>query len=213
MQDTRRREITERQFESLIFISSELVIFAMFYLMQVDAIFYYLYLSVTPLLFVVISYSLPEIRNAVSATLLSKDFMILISVLLFWLYLYALTRNGPVYVFETAYYPVFLEEFNFRFLIIMFLQRRFPIGQAIIIQAVLYSLLYLSFILFQGPGYPGIFAELFMIDNFAMAVTYGAIYYFRKNFYIAAAVHMSLYLMDVFLPPSLGWIAYVTTPV
>ena len=185
----------------------------MFYLMQVDAIFYYLYLSVTPLLFVVISYSLPEIRNAVSATLLSKDFMILISVLLFWLYLYALTRNGPVYVFETAYYPVFLEEFNFRFLIIMFLQRRFPIGQAIIIQAVLYSLLYLSFILFQGPGYPGIFMELFMIDNFAMAVTYGAIYYFRKNFYIAAAVHMSLYLMDVFLPSSLGWIAYVTTPV
>ena len=202
-----------RGFESLTFIFSELAIFSMFYLMQVGTIFYYLYLGITPMLFALITYSVPEIRKAVSATLLSKDFLFLISVFLLWLYLYALTHNGPAYVFETAYYPVFLEEFNFRFLIITFLQRRFPIGQAIIIQAVFYSVLYLSFILFQGPGYPGIFMELFIIDNFAMAVMYGAIYYFRKNFYIAAAVHLSLYLMDVFLPPSLGWIAYVTTPV
>ncbi len=191
----------------------EFAIFAMFYLIQVGTIFYYFYIGITPLLFLFASVYFQDIRGSIFKVLVNKDLVVLIAAIFLWLFLFAATRNGPLYVFETAYYPVFLEQFNFRFLIITFLRRRFSFGQAIVLQGVLYAIFYASYIFFYPSGYPGPFLELFIIDNFSMAIVYGVLYYLRKNFYLAATLHMSLYLMSVFLPASLGWIPQVTTPV
>lgn len=191
----------------------EAAIFAMFYLIQVNVYFYYLYIGATPLLFFLASVYFTDIRGSIYRVLLNKDIVILISAIFIWLFLFAATHNGPLYVFETAYYPVFLEEFNFRFLIITFLRRKYSFGQSIVLQGLLYALFYSSFLLFYPTGFPGAFLELFIIDNFSMAIVYGVLYYFRKNFYIAATLHLSLYLISVFLPASLGWIPQITTPV
>ncbi len=197
----------------LLAILLEPAIFVLFYLIQVNVYFYYLYLAATPLLFLLASWYVEDIRKALYRALLHKDAIFLFSSLAIWLFLYAATKNGPLYVFETAYYPVFLEEFNFRFILMVLLKRRFADGQAVALQALLYAIFYSSFLLFYPTGFPGVFAELFFFDNFAMAAMYGLIYYFRKNFYIAATVHLALYLMTVFLPASLGWLPQVTTPV
>lgn len=198
---------------SVIAFSIEPAIFALFYLIQVNVYFYYLYLTVTPVFFILASVYVEDIRKSVYGVLLNKDAIYFISLVFIWLFLYAATKNGPLYVFETAYYPVLIEEFNFRFIILVLLRRKFEMGQAVVVQALLYSLFYGSFLLFYPSGFPGIFMELFIFDNFAMAILYGFTYYFRKNFYIAATIHMSLYLITVFLPASLGWLPQITTPV
>lgn len=194
-------------------ILSEAAIFAMFYLIHVSVIIYYVYLGATPVLFILMSYYIEGIRKTLQKNLLHKDSIVFFSAITIWLFVFAATRNHPLYVFETAYYPVFLEEFNFRFVLIQLLRYRFTTGQSIVFQAILYAVFYGSFLLFLSQGYPGIFAELFIIDNFSMAILYGVIYYFRKNFYLPMTLHLSLYLIGEFLPASLGWIPYVTTPV
>lgn len=199
--------------EKLLPFVFEIAIFAMFYLIQLGTLYYYVYIGLTPLLFLLSSVYFKDVRRLIYKVLLNKDLIILISAIFIWLFIFAATNNGPLYVFETAYYPVFLEQFNFRFLIITFLRRRFSFGQSIVIQGVLYSIFYASYIFFYPTGYPGAFLELFIIDNFSMAIVYGVLYYFRKNFYLAATLHLSLYLISVFLPASLGWIPEVTTPV
>ncbi len=199
--------------EKLLPFVFEFAIFAMFYLIQLGTLYYYVYIGLTPLLFLLSSVYFKDVRGLIYKVLLNKDLIILISAIFIWLFIFAATNNGPLYVFETAYYPVFLEQFNFRFLIITFLRRRFSFGQSIVIQGVLYSIFYASYIFFYPTGYPGAFLELFIIDNFSMAIVYGVLYYFRKNFYLAATLHLSLYLISVFLPASLGWIPEVTTPV
>ncbi len=199
--------------EKLLPFLLEAAIFAMFYLIQVNVYFYYLYIGATPLIFIFSSVHFSDVRGAIYKVLLNKDLVILATAILLWLFLFAATHNGPLYVFETAYYPVFLEEFNFRFLLITFLRRKYSLGQSIVIQGVLYALFYSSFLLFYPTGYPGVFFELFIIDNFSMAIVYGLLYYLRKNFYIAATLHLSLYLISVFLPASLGWFPQITTPV
>ncbi len=199
--------------EKLLPFVFEIAIFAMFYLIQLGTLYYYVYIGLTPLLFLLSSVYFKDVRGLIYKVLLNKDLIILISAIFIWLFIFAATNNGPLYVFETAYYPVFLEQFNFRFLIITFLRRRFSFGQSIVIQGVLYSIFYASYIFFYPTGYPGAFLELFIIDNFSMAIVYGVLYYFRKNFYLAATLHLSLYLISVFLPASLGWIPEVTTPV
>lgn len=198
---------------TLLPIFFEAAIFVMFYLIQVNTYFYYLYIGATPLIFLLASVYIKDVRNAIYKVLLHKDLTVLLTVILVWLFLFAATHNGSLYVLETAYYPVFLEEFNFRFLLITFLRRKLSFGQSIVIQAMLYSLFYASFLVFYPSGFPGVFLELFILDNFSMAIVYGVLYYFRKNFYIATSLHLSLYMMSVFLPASLGWLPQVTTPV
>ena len=199
--------------EKLLPVILEAAIFAMFYLIQVNVYFFYLYIGVTPLVFLFASVHFRDVRGAIYKVLLNNDLVILTTAMLLWLFIFAATHNGPLYVIETAYYPVFLEEFNFRFLIITFLRRKYSLGQSIVIQGALYAIFYSSFLLFYPTGYPGAFFELFIIDNFSMAIVYGLLYYLRKNFYIAATLHLSLYLISVFLPASLGWFPQITTPV
>lgn len=198
---------------AVIAFGIEPAIFVLFYLIQVNVYLYYLYLAAAPVLFFLACWYVEDIRSEIYRVLLHKDSVIFFSFLAIWLFLYAASHNGPLYVFQTAYYPVFLEEFNFRFILMVLLRRRFAAGQAVVLQAFLYAIFYSSFLLFYPSGFPGVFAELFFFDNFAMAIMYGLIYYFRKNFYLPATIHMSLYLVTVFLPASLGWLPQVTTPV
>lgn len=199
--------------ELALFILSEIIILGLFFEISRGVLVFYLYMVVTPFLFVVMSYYLTDVKKTISRTILSKDMVIFLVFLFAWLYIYSLTRNGLEYVFQTAYYPVFLEEYNFRFLMTRFLKRYVGEGRAIVIQAILYALAYASFLVYSPAGYPGLYAVFFVLDNFAMSCIYGAIYYLRKNIYIDISIHLSLYLMDVFLPASLGWLAYVSTPV
>ena len=203
----------ERSLELTLFFLSEAIIIGLFYVVSQSEVFFYLYLSVTPVLFAVLSYYLLDIRAVIQKVLLSRDLIVFAAIFVLWLYLYAVTRNGPSYVIETAYFPAFLEEFNFRFIVIRFLARYAGEGRAIIVQALLYTVAYGSYLVFAPAGYRGAYALLFVLDNFAMSCFYGAIYYLRKNVYFDLSIHMSLYLMDVFLPASLGWLAYTFTPV
>lgn len=198
---------------TVVVLLIEPVIFALFYLIQINVYFYYLYLLVTPLFFLLASVYVEDIRREVYRVFLHKDSFYFIAFILIWLFLYAATKNGPLYVFETAYYPVLIEEINFRFILLVLLRKKFPAGQSIVIQAALYALFYSSFLVFYPSGFPGIFLELFLFDNFSMAVLYGVIAYYRKNFYIPATIHLALYLLTVFLPASLGWFPQITTPV
>lgn len=170
-------------------------------------------MGLTPVLFVIMSYFLADVKISLKQVFLSKDIVIFISVLSAWLYIYAITRSGTDYVFQTLYYPAFLEEFNFRFLIVRFLSKYIGVGRSVIIQAVVYAAVYSSFLVYSPAGYPGLYSFFFVADNFAMSCIYGGIYYLRKNIYIDLSLHLSLYVMDVFLPASLGWLAYVSTPV
>lgn len=197
----------------MIALAIEPVIFALFYLIQVNVYFYYLYLTVTPLLFILATVYVEDVRKEVYRVFLHKDAIFFLSSIAIWLFLYAASRNGPMYVFETAYYPVLIEEINFRFILLVLLRRKFAAGQSVIIQAVLYTIFYSSFLLFYPSGFPGVFMELFLFDNFSMAIIYGFISHYRKNFYISSTIHMALYLVSVFLPASLGWFPQITTPV
>ncbi len=199
--------------EIVIFVVCESILISLFFFLSKGTLVFYLYIGLSPLIFAFLCFYLKDVRSTVGQMLQSRDLVIFIAVFFIWLYLYAISGNGTLFVLETSYFPVFLEEFNFRFIIIVFLKRYIGEGRAVIIQSLLYSVAYSNYLVFSPTGYPGLYLELFIIDNIAMACIYGAIYYLRKNIYIDISIHMSLYLMDVFLPASMGWIAYVSTPV
>ncbi len=199
--------------ELMVFALGEFITIALFFLLSKGPLVFYLYMCLSPLIFVLLCLYLKDVRSAVRKMLTSRDLVIFAAVFFIWLYLYSISRNGPLFVVETAYFPAFLEEFNFRFIMVVFLKRYIGEGRAVVLQSLLYSVAYSNYLVFSPTGYPGFYLELFIIDNIAMACIYGAIYYLRKNIYIDISIHMSLYLMDVFLPASMGWIAYISTPV
>lgn len=199
--------------EWALFLSSESLILGLFFNISRGIIIFDLYMTITPVCFFIMSYCLGEVKVSLRQALLNRDLVIFISILSIWLYVYAITRNGPDYVFQTLYYPAFLEEFNFRFLIIRFLSRYVGLGRSIVIQAAIYAAVYSNFLVYSPAGYPGMYSFFFVADNFAMSIIYGAIYYLRRNIYFDLTIHLSLYVMDVFLPASMGWLAYVSTPV
>ncbi|MEM3676090.1 MAG: hypothetical protein QXV22_03425, partial [Thermoplasmataceae archaeon] len=143
----------------------------------------------------------------------SINIVLFATVLMIWLYLYALNRYSLRYVFDTLYYPVMLEEFNFRLVILNVLGKILGFQRAIIVQAVLFSVFYLSVLYYAPLGYPGIYFYLFPLDNFMMWIIYGALYTIKKSVLLPISLHLSLYVMDVFIPPSLAWLPYTLSPV
>ena len=206
----------EKKF-TLLFAFLEFVFFALFYFSQDSYInhtlVFHIYIFTAPVIIIVLIWLIPELRKKVKSLLVSKDLIIFVAVLAIWLYAYDVQHIGVSSVFSFLYYPVILEELNFRFIVIEFLKNYTSDGKAIICQALMYTLFYASFVIFYPNGYPGLYAPLFILDNFAMAIIYGAIYYLRKNIYLTTALHLSFYLLLVFLPLDLGWLGYVTTPV
>jgi len=202
---------------AFLFIMLELLFFALFYFSQdssIDGVLvFHLYIIIAPVIIVTLIFLIPQIKRITKKTFISKDMVIFISVLSLWIYIYAVKDIGISSIFSFLYYPVLLEELNFRFVVIEFLKHYTSEGKAVVIQAIMYMIFYSSFVIFYHAGYPGLYAPIFVLDNFAMAMIYGAIYYLRKNLYIPLSIHLSFYLLLVFLPLEFGWLGYVTTPV
>ena len=195
-----------------IFLVFEALIFAFFFLFYNYSILFYLYLYSTPFLLGVIIYlfrkDMPVARN-----FLSKDIFVLIAVIVIWIYIYALIKQPTSYVFSITYYPAILEELNFRFVIPEVISRKTGIGRAIVIQSILYTVFYLGLPILRPGSYPGIYLYILLFDNFALSILYGAVYYLRRSIYLDVALHMSFYLVEIFLTASTAWIATVLAPV
>ena len=174
--------------ELTVFTLGEFITIALFFFLSRGPLVFYLYIGLSPLIFVLLCLYLSDVRSAIRKMLMSRDLVIFVSVFFIWLYLYSISRNGPLFVVETAYFPAFLEEFNFRFIMVVFLKRYIGEGKAVVLQSLLYSVAYSNYLVFSPTGYPGFYLELFIIDNIAMACIYGAIYYLRKNIYIDISI-------------------------
>jgi hypothetical protein len=192
-------------------------------LLEVPIFFSFIFFFDFPILFTIYLYATPFLligimllaRNRIhlQRNFLSKDFFILLGVVFLWLYIYGIMRQSELYVLSITYYPALLEELNFRFIIPELLSGNGKMGKAIVVQAVLYTLFYAGLPILQPGSYPGIYEYFFFFDNFAMSLFYGALYYLRKSIYIDVAIHMSFYLIEIFLNSSTAWIGAVLAPV
>lgn len=202
------------RFNLFLFLASEAVIFFFFFsiLGYRKVIAFDLYVGITPALLILQIYLNDDLRKTVRQLLLSKDIIIFLSVLTIWVYIFALQKLDIGYIFSTLYYPVILEELNFRFVVINSLKRWISFPRAVIIQAFLYAFFYSSYLIFEPHSYPGIYGPLFVVDMISMGLLYGAIFFIRKNLYIDLSIHLSLWVMAAVLPPLFAWIPYTMAP-
>ena len=170
------------------------------------------YIYATPFLLICILY-IARKNIHLEQNFLSRDFFVFLGILFLWLYIYALMRQPTLYVLSIAYYPAFLEELNFRYIIPELLSGKTGMGKAIIIQGVLYTIFYAGLPILKPGSYPGVYEYIFFFDNFVMSIFYGSIYYLRKSIYLDITLHMSFYLIEIFLTPATAWIATVLAPV
>lgn len=200
----------------ILFVGSEVFLFFLFYGFlafvkntELSATFYNLYIYLSPVLLAVMVIFIPSLRSGLSRVLGSKDLFILFFVVVVWIYIWGLHHISPTYLF----YPIaFIDEINFRYVITDFTSSYTGKPKAIIVQAVLFMLLYSSYLIFESQGYPGFYALLYLVDMFSMGILYGAIYFVRKNIYMDVAIHLSLFAMIPIIPAYLGWIPYSMLP-
>lgn len=198
-----------------VFFLAEGLLFALFYLnlyFTDSTLPFYLYVGLSPVFFFILTYISDVTRKKAMELLLSKDMVIFIGVISAWVYIYALAKLPIPYVFSTLYFPVLIEEVNFRFIITNYLTEIMNLPRAVVIQAFLYTFLYASYIIVLPGSYPGLYAPFFIIDMLSVGLIYGGIYYFRKNLYIDISVHLSLWLMAAVIPYLLVWIPYTFAP-
>ena len=100
--------------ELTVFTLGEFITIALFFFLSRGPLVFYLYIGLSPLIFVLLCLYLSDVRSAIRKMLMSRDLVIFVSVFFIWLYLYSISRNGPLFVVETAYFPAFLEEPNSR---------------------------------------------------------------------------------------------------
>jgi len=197
------------------FILLELVLFALFYInlyLTDSSLPFYLYVGLFPPILFFLVYISESSRKELKKLLLSKDMIVLFAVISVWIYIYALDKLSIPYIFSTLYFPVLIEELNFRYLITSYLSEVMSLPRAIVVQAFLYTLLYASYIIVLPGSYPGIYAPLFIIDMLSVGLIYGAVYYIRRNLYIDISFHLSLWLMAAVIPFLLVWIPYTFAP-
>lgn len=204
-----------RRTRLVVFSFLEIILFALFYinLYFVDSIAtFYLYIGLAPVFFFILVYISDVTRKKLRELLVSKDLVIFLAVLSFWIYVYALKKLSLPYIFSTLYFPVLVEEVNFRFIITNYLTEVTNLSRAVVIQAFLYTILYSSYLIVLPGSYPGLYAPMFVVDMLSVGLIYGGVYYFRKNLYIDFSVHLSLWLMAAVIPYLLVWIPYTFAP-
>lgn len=201
--------------ETVLFVFMQLIIFVMFYLsMSAYAdIFFYLYIGITPVIFIILISKIRILRENTVKSLASKDMIIFFSVMVIWLFLYPILHQYAPYVVEISYYPVILEEINFRFIIARFIGKFTGLRKATVYQAILFAVFYLSVPIMEPGSYPGIYLPLFIFDTFGIGLVYGALYYIRKNIYLSASLHLALYALSPIVPAGWGFIPYTLTEV
>jgi|YelNatPaOPRAMG01_1025707.scaffolds.fasta_scaffold09622_5 membrane protease YdiL (CAAX protease family) len=201
--------------ETLLFVMMQIIIFALFYL-SLSAyadIFFYLYIGIAPVIFIILISKIRVLRENAVKSLASKDMIIFFSVMAIWLFVYPILHQYAPYVVEISYYPVILEEINFRFIIARYIGKFTGLRKATIFQAVLFALFYLSVPIMEPYSYPGIYLPLFIFDTFGIGLVYGALYYVRKNIYLSASLHLALYALSPIVPAGWGFIPYTLTEV
>ncbi|WP_393970761.1 CPBP family intramembrane metalloprotease [Oxyplasma meridianum] len=201
--------------EAFLFVTMQIIIFSFFYL-SLSAfadIFFYLYMGIAPVIFVILISKIRILRENAVKSLASKDMIIFFSVMVVWLFIYPILHQYPPYVLEISYYPVILEEINFRFIIARYIGKFTGLRKATIFQAVLFALFYLSVPIMEPYSYPGIYLPLFIFDTFGIGLVYGALYYIRKNIYLSASLHLALYAISPIIPAGWGFIPYTLTEV
>ena len=201
--------------ETVLFVTLESVIFILFY-MSLSAfanIFFYLYIGVTPVIFVVLISKIRILRKNAVQSLASKDMIIFFSIMVIWLFLYPILHQYAPYVVEISYYPVILEEINFRMIIARYLGKFVGLRKATVLQAILFAVFYLSVPIMEPGSYPGIYLPLFIFDTFGIGLVYGALYYVRKNIYLSASLHLTLYALSPIVPAGWGFLPYTLTEV
>ena len=206
--------IRQPWFRYTLFIAFEAVIFSLFfgtYLLGIPFL-YYLYLTLTPLFMFILIYLRGNLRENLSKLMLSRDIIIFFVAISAWFYTYAVYRAGTSYLEVVLYAPVLLEEINFRYVMINYLAPIARGGIAVILQALLYMFFYSAVLIASPGGYPGIFAEFFLIDMFSIGLIYGSIYFLRKNIYIDMVIHFTLWAMIPFTPAWLIWLPYSMAP-
>lgn len=198
-----------------IFFTFEGILFSLYYLnlwITDSTLPFYLYIGLFPLfLFLLVYWSEPA-KQKLKTLLLSKDLIIFISVLIVWIYIYALDKLSIPYIFSTLYFPVLIEELNFRFIITEYVSELTGLGRAVVIQAFMYTFLYAAYLILLPNSYPGLYGPFYLIDMLSIGLVYGAVYYIRKNLYIDIALHLSLWLMAAIVPFLLVWIPYTFAP-
>ena len=193
----------------------ETTIFILFYL-SLSAyanIFFYLYMGISPLIFVVLISQIRVLKENAVQSLASKDMIIFFSVLVIWLFLYPILHQYAPYVVEISYYPVILEEINFRMIIARYIGKYTGLRKATVLQAILFAVFYLSVPIMEPGSYPGIYLPIFIFDTFGIGLVYGALHYVRKNIYLSASLHLTLYALSPIVPAGLGFIPYTLTEV
>lgn len=198
-----------------IFSLLELLLFALFYLnlyLTDSSLPFYLYVGLFPPILFFLVYISDSARRELKQLLLSKDMIILFSVISVWMYIYAIEKLSIAYIFSTLYFPVLIEELNFRYVITNYLAELMSLSKAVVVQAMFYTILYSSYIIILPGSYPGVYAPLFVLDMLSVGLIYGAVYYIRKNVYIDISFHLSLWLMAAVIPYLLVWIPYTFAP-
>lgn len=201
--------------ETLLFVFMQIIIFVLFYLSlsPYAEIFFYLYMGIAPVIFIILISKIRVLREDVVKSLASKDMIIFFSVMVLWLFVYPILHQYTPYVIEISYYPVILEEINFRFIIARYIGKFTGLRKATIFQAVLFAVFYLSVPIMEPNSYPGIYLPLFIFDTFGIGLVYGALYYIRKNIYMSASLHLALYALSPIVPAGWGFIPYTLTEV
>lgn len=200
----------------LLFLLTEVSAFGLYYGFlaairnAVESEFLYLlYLILVPFLLLITIAADRDTRDEFIRSLWKIDWTFFVAGLFAWGYLLALHGFSPFLMFyEVAY----IDELNFRFLIPRVLGQYISREMAVILQALLFMLLYANYLFFEPASYPGIYALLYLISMFAMGILYGAIAYLRKNIYLDLLIHQSLFDLIFFVPPVPGWIPYSFLP-
>ncbi|GGM78054.1 hypothetical protein GCM10007108_15290 [Thermogymnomonas acidicola] len=200
--------------DPLIFASTEAVQVSLFYLLlgRPSELTYLLYLLITPLFFVLCFIYVRDVRENLRGAFLNNWIWLLVAVIIVFVFAYIADRQPVSFIFSTAYYPVLIEDLNFRYIFPVYLGRRVGMGRAIVIQSIVYTVFYLSAVVMQPGAYPGAYSVLFVLDMFATGIFYGGLYYLKRNPYPAICAHLALYLMIPFVPASGGWFPYVVVP-
>ncbi len=173
---------------------------------------FYLYIGTFPAIMAILVFISPSAKGGLRSLAVSKDMVFFLSALFVWVYIFALVKQSVPYIFSTLYYPVIIEEMNFRYVITKYLSELTTPARAVGIQALLYALLYSGYLFMEPGAYPGLYAPLFIIDMISIGLVYGVIYYFRKNIYLDMTLHLSLWLFAAIVPPGLAWIPYTMAP-
>lgn len=204
--DSRLRFIT--------FLILEIVIFLLFYSIYLSWLpySYILYVSITPVILCTLIYLQGDLKNRMKKFLLSRDIIILLAILTGWYYAYALYGIATSYLTTVLYAPVLLEELNFRYVVMEYIGKVMKAGSAVIAQAALYTIFYLSVLIATPGAYPGLYYWFFIIDLFSIGLIYGVVYLLRKNIYIDVALHFTLWAMIPFTPLWLAWLPYSMAP-